>query len=297
MMPKKIEIEEGFMMKIIASKKKIKPGIYDISIEDYHRGPGISRSGLMEFKRSPYHYWYKYLNPDYKPEPPTPAYILGNAFHTYVLEPHKFDKRYFVMPELNKATKEGKARWQKIQSELGQRKILSMSHYQIMQRMAESFQKHELASQFLEKANVEQSIYWIDPETNILCKCRPDILRPNLIADLKTTINGSAKAFSKAIYDYGYHIQAAMIQGALLEIKKVKLNDFLFLVIEKSAPYAISIYQLDQASIEQGRQEFKQLLSRYKHCLETNAWPAYAIQTISIPLYGFQQLSGEYYVQ
>ena len=99
------------------------------------------------------------------------------------------------------------------------------------------------------------------------------------------------------MYDYGYHIQAAMIQEALIEIKKVKIKDLLFLVIEKSAPYALSIYQLDEASIEQSRYEFKQLLSRYKHCLETNVWPAYAIQTISIPRYAFQQLSGEYYVQ
>ena len=250
------------MLKIIASEKAIQPGMYDLFIEDYHKGPGISRSGLMEFKRSPYHYWYKYLNPDYKPESSTPAQILGNALHTLILEPHQFKERYFVMPEFNKATKEGKLRWQTIQSELGNKQILSSNHSQIVQRMAESFQKHKLASQFLEKAEIEQSIYWTDPETHVLCKCRPDILRTNLVADLKTTQNGSAKSFSKAIYGYGYHIQAAMIQESLIEIKKVKVKDLLFLVIEKSAPYAVSIYQLDETSIEQGRYEFKQLLSR-----------------------------------
>ena len=78
-----------------------------------------------------------------------------------------------------------------------------------------------------------------------------------------------------------------MIQEALLEIKKIKVKDFLFLVIEKAAPYAISIYQLDETSLEQGRHEFKQLLVRYKHCLEANDWPAYAIQEISLPRYVF----------
>lgn len=284
------------MLKIIASEKKIKPGIYDLSIDDYHLGPGISRSGLMEFKRSPYHYWYRYLNPDYKPESSTPAQIIGNALHTLILEPNQFENRYFVLPEFNKTTKEGKAYWLKIQSELGQRETLSMNHFKIAEAMAESFRKHELASQFLEKAKVEQSIYWIDPDTNILCKCRPDILRSNLVVDLKTTQDGSARSFSKTVYNYGYHIQAAMIQEALKELKQTIIKDFLFLVIEKSAPYAISIYQLDEASIEQGRYEFKQLLMRYKHCLETNEWPAYTIQTISIPRYAFQIL-GEYYVQ
>ena len=33
------------------------PGIYSISNEDYHNGPAISRSALMEFRKSPYHYW------------------------------------------------------------------------------------------------------------------------------------------------------------------------------------------------------------------------------------------------
>jgi hypothetical protein len=90
------------MLKIIASEKNNKPGIYDLCIEDYHHGPGISRSGLIELKRSPYHYWYRYLNPDYKPETATLAQILGNALHTLILEPNEFEKRYFVMPELNK---------------------------------------------------------------------------------------------------------------------------------------------------------------------------------------------------
>ena len=162
MMLKKIEIEEAFMMKIIASEKAIPSGMYDLSIEDYHKGPGISRSGLMEFKRSPYHYWYRYLNPDYKSESSSTAQILGNALHTLILEPHQFEERYFVMPEFNKATKEGKARWLQLQSELGQREILSISHYQIVQKMAESFQQHELANQFLDKAEIEQSIYWTD---------------------------------------------------------------------------------------------------------------------------------------
>lgn len=275
------------MLKIIASEKKIKPGLYDISIEDYHRGPGLSRSGLMEFKRSPYHYWYRYLNPGYQSESSTSAQIIGNALHTLILEPNQFEKRYVVIPEFNKTTKEGKAYWLKIQSELGQRETLSMNHFKIAEAMAESFRKHELASQLLEKAKVEQSIYWIDKETNVLCKCRPDILRSNLVVDLKTTQDGSARAFSKTVYNYGYHIQAAMIQEALKELKQTIIKDFLFLVIEKSAPYAISIYQLDEASLDKGYQEFKTLLTHYKQCLETNDWPAYTVQEISLPRYVF----------
>jgi hypothetical protein len=275
------------MLKIIASEKCIKPGIYNLSPEAYHQGPGISRSGLMEFKRSPYHYWYKYINPDYTSEPATPAQILGNALHTYVLEPDEFDKRYFVIPEFNKVTKEGKERWQKIKSELGKKETLSVHQYQTLQHMAASLKKNKLAIQLLENAQMEQSLYWTDPDTGILCKGRPDILHSNLVCDLKTAQDGSPRSFQYAAFDYGYYIQAAMIQEALKHLKQKIIKDFLFLVIEKTAPYVISIYQLDQASLDKGYQEFKTLLSRYQQCLETNDWPAYAIQEISLPRYAF----------
>ncbi len=287
MLPKRQRLKGGFVLKIIASEKSIKPGIYSLSSEAYHQGPGISRSGLMEFKRSPYHYWYKYLNPEYEVQPVTPAQILGNALHTYVLEPDEFEKRYFVIPEFNKVTKEGKERWQKIKSELGNRETLSANQYQTLQHMVASVKKNKLAIQLIEKAEIERSLYWTDPDTDILCKCRPDILRPSLVADLKTAQDGSAWSFSKAVYEYGYHIQAAMIQEALKNLNQKIVKGFIFLIIEKTAPYVISIYQLDQAALDKGYQEFKTLLNRYQQCLEANDWPAYSIQEISLPRYAF----------
>lgn len=269
------------------NRKEIRPGTYNISSEIYHEGSGISRSGLMEFKRSPYHYWYKYLNPDYKPEPVTQAQIIGNALHSLILEPNEFEKRYFVIPEFNKVTKEGKERWQKLKAEIGNKEPLSFHQYQTLQHMTANLKKNKLATQLIENAEIEQSLYWADPDTGILCKCRPDILRNNLVCDLKTALNGSPRSFQYAAFDYGYYIQAAMVREAIKQLKQKVIKDFLFLVIEKSAPYAISIYQLDEASLDKGYQEFKTLLARYQQCLETNDWPAYSIQEISLPRYVF----------
>lgn len=241
----------------------INPGVYDISNDAYHNGPGISRSALMEFRKSPYHYWYKYLNADYKPKPETSALLFGTAFHTLVLEPDKFEGYGNVLTAYR-------------------RKLFAD-----LEPMAESLRKNKLAMQLIANAQIEQSLYWNDPDTGILCKCRPDILRPSLVADLKTTRDGSAWSFSKAIYDSGYHIQAAMIQEALLHIKKVKVNDFFFIVIEKSEPFITVVYQLDKKSIDKGRDEFKSLLQAYKQCLETDNWPSYEAQEISLPRYAF----------
>jgi hypothetical protein len=158
--------KEVFMLKIKASEQVVNSGIYNLSSEDYHKGPGISRSGLLEFKRSPYHYWYKYLNPEYIPEPSTPAQTFGNALHSYVLEPESFAERYFVMPKFNKQTKLGAERWQLMKLEIGKREILSEAQWQTLQAMADSLRKNKLVRQLLENAQIEKSLYWTDPDTS-----------------------------------------------------------------------------------------------------------------------------------
>lgn len=47
----------------------------------------------------------------------TPAMILGEAVHCLVLEPEKFNERFFIAPDVNAATKEGRAAWVKLHSD------------------------------------------------------------------------------------------------------------------------------------------------------------------------------------
>ena len=153
-------------------------------------------------------------------------------------------------------------------------------------------QRHPLAVPLIKHAKVEPSLYWNDPDTGILCKCRPDLLRHTLVADLKTTKDASPRAFQKDVLSYGYHLQAVMIQAALQVLNGVEMNHFWFIVIEKEPPYLVAVYQLDDAALAEGRARFKQLLHDYQHCLSTQDWLAYPVQTISLPAYAFH-LSGE----
>jgi PDDEXK-like domain of unknown function (DUF3799) len=191
------------------------------------------------------------------------------------------------LPKFDKRTKAGAERWEQIQSEVGTKTILTETQYQELQLISESIYKNTLALQLIKNAQIEQSIYWNDLETGILCKCRPDILHNGLVVDLKTAQDGSVWSFSKAMYDYGYHIQAAMIRSALQAIKGIDVQCFWFLVIEKSAPYVVSTYKLDQSALNKGQEAFSDLLQHYKQCLEADEWPAYPVQEISLPHYAF----------
>lgn len=269
------------------NKDHVKPGIYNLSNEDYHKGPGVSRSRLMELRRSPLHYWYKHMSQEYVIENDTVAKTLGAALNTILLEPDKFDDQFMLVPKIDKRTKAGAEQWKKIQVELGDKTILTEPQFNELKEMEKSFRRNSLISELVKKANIEPSLYWIESDTGILCKARPDILGATLVGDLKTAYDGSPWTFSKALLDYGYHIQAAMIREGLKAINGIDMKYFWFIVIEKSAPYVVSTYKLDEPALDKGYEEFKRLLALYKHCLDQNDWPGYEMQEVSLPRYAF----------
>jgi exodeoxyribonuclease VIII len=71
------------------------PGIYrGIESNDYHKGPGISKSGLDLVRRSPAHYAHAISAANDNERQPTPAQAFGSAFHALVLEPKLFVRDY-----------------------------------------------------------------------------------------------------------------------------------------------------------------------------------------------------------
>lgn len=69
------------------------PGVYspeELSNEQYHAHPAISKSDLDKISRSPQHYKHKKENP----EPETPSMLRGRAVHAAILEPDLFAKEY-----------------------------------------------------------------------------------------------------------------------------------------------------------------------------------------------------------
>lgn len=71
-------------------------GLVDLSNEDYHSGPGISKSHLDEVAVSPLNYWDKRINPDREPEAFKHCFAVGDGTHKLVLEPGTFEQTYAV---------------------------------------------------------------------------------------------------------------------------------------------------------------------------------------------------------
>jgi exodeoxyribonuclease VIII len=186
----------------------------------------------------------------------------------------------------------------------GHRKVLTPDQLDTLMGMRDSVMAHPAARALLTAVPgvAERSAYWTDPVTGELCRCRPDFWRNDgIIVDLKSTEDASPDGFAKSIANWRYHVQhpfyvdglqLAMTQGGIHQAPGGLFpRTFVFLAVEKRAPYAVGVYVMDQDSIELGRAEYRADLARYAACRATDNWPGYGdkIQNITVPPWLFSK--------
>jgi exodeoxyribonuclease VIII len=254
-------------------------GIYkNLPAEHYFSENRINNSGLKLIARTPAHFKYNLEHPDERK--PTPQMLLGTAVHCAVLEPTTFNDRYAVAPACDKRTKEGKAIWSDL--EASKKLILSASDYELVEGMSQSVLNHETASKLLAAGDPEVTVF-TDIE-GIPAKARLDWYRNGIILDLKTTVAADPDSFSKSCANFSYAIQNAFYIDCCNSIG-LECHTFLFICVESNSPHQVAIYELDDRSIEWGRDHYKAALNKYRECMALNEWPGYpsSIETISLP--------------
>lgn len=261
--------------------KHIENGVHDISNAEYHGSAGLSRSALMQLKKSPYHYWFNYLSGQAEQKEPTPDMNIGSAVHTLVLEPNKFDDEFFITTQQTRP-KKGTAPHQNMLFLANLRCILTPDEYQLAQDIAESVKKESLAMALLQDCKVEQSIYYTHKLSGYQCKSRPDAWLNGIVVDLKTSGDASNRAFMGSASTYGYYLQAGMMFRALESINQ-SMEQFVFIVVEKKPPYAVAIYTLSDEALAYGIKQFDYLMQVYARCKENDKWPGFGIRELSLP--------------
>lgn len=245
---------------------------YNQSDFDYRREEGANQSSLKKILESPAHYQaalkFKLI--------PTPAMEMGTALHCLALDGQKaFDAQYVKKPEgLSLATKEGKA-WK---AELGRKKALSEGGkddpWNSVQGMAESLRRLQWYSgtdaEYIKRNEV--SIYW-DWE-GVRCKARLDslLVDEGIVLDLKTTDSADPELFQKKVVGLGYDFQA----GAYLTAAEAAFNKpfrFIFVAVERKAPYTVALFEVDDQMAAEGKAKFNQAIKIYKECEASGEWP------------------------
>jgi hypothetical protein len=248
-----------------------------MSSEEYHAHEAVGSSGLRTIiQSSPLHYLWNLKHPSES----TPAMKLGTLIHESILEPDKF-KAAIVSPDFgdlrSSKNREAKESW--LQDNHGKTILKADEHMQIEGILA-SLSIHNTALSYLSAGKAEDSLFWIDPETKIPLKARPDFLKDNhIMIDVKSTIDASFSGFQKTIVNYNYHIQAALYLDGATEIYGHKFDEFVIIAIEKDPPYAINCFILTDETIAEGRAQYQQALKILKKCRETGIYPGYPEET------------------
>ena len=255
---------------------------------EYHAHPAISKSHLDQVAKSPLHYWARYLDPNRVVPEPTPAMAIGSAVHTHVLELDQWDARYVSAPDgIDRRTKAGKAEWEAFTTAATGRTVLPKADADLVMRMAHSVFSHPAAAMLLAlPGKAETTHMWTDAATGLQCKCRPDWLTDDgrLLVDLKTT-EDAGRGFAKSIAQWRYHVQASWYLDGIEQATGTRPEQFLFLCVEKKAPYAVAVYAADAEMIAAGAQTAARDLDVLATCKAAGAWPGYSdqIEPISLP--------------
>ena len=221
------------------------PGIYpDISNEDYHAGPGISKTGLMTIlNQSPAHY-------KFGEKPQTKPQAMGELVHAAILEPHKIGSIYIPGPKVNKNTN--------------------------AMRMADRLRADPTIAAILAASpKIEHSAYAADQEFGELVRCRPDIAISGLLCDVKSIESAGIDNITKHIQAYSYHAQAALYPDVWERAGGGKCA-FVFIFTEKREPFEYRLVELDDDFLAIGQRAYREAMAIYAECQRTQVWPGYA---------------------
>lgn len=265
-------------------------GCYEeLSNEHYHRIKShLSRSAIMDYDKSPYTYWAKHINPERPIKDATQAMKLGSAFHTMILEPNLFDEIYASCPPKVLLKHVGRDAYLAFKAKMADientsKIILTAEEFKVLCDMEIKLLTNKKAVELIQESRIENSFFWRDPHSEMLLKCRPDILHENMIVDLKTCSDASPRAYQKEMVTYGYHVQGAMIRDGVEAIEGRKINTVINICVETKYPYNMGIYIIDEAAIDEGQIKYKNILLEIKHAIKYNEFIDYGVQTISLP--------------
>lgn len=259
---------------LIAEVEVVAPN-YGVGIHEgipndvYHSLPGISKSGLWTmYQKTPAHFRYAVRKE-------TNAFDVGEAIHLAVLQPDVFETRVIRGPKDRRGNN-----WKDFQAEATNsgRLLLTEADFDKALEVRDVVHADAWLNAMIVSphSQVERSGIWTDAETGVTCRLRPDLYRPDLgiIFDLKSTRCAEAETFARDVANYGYHAQEAWYSDGWRALGQ-NVEAFVFIALEKDAPYCRAAYELLPSIVDEGRIAMRKTLRLYAQCAAVDRWPGY----------------------
>lgn len=223
----------------------------------------------------------------------TDATKIGSLTHTLFMEPDKVEQEYHLIPPTY-VNKQGKTSdwkdnktYSHVQEDIrkaGNKTRITYAQLLEAQEYANAFLSNQFAKDALDKSVVEPTLF-CHLQNEIYLKSRPDLMNTDddICYNPKTTKSAKPEDFFKTAIAFGYDISAALTAYSYECIYKRPMNDYVFIVVEKSDTKPISIFSSNKPMYGEGSMTFlqfgslrlKKALQKYKKCKELDDWPAF----------------------
>lgn len=256
------------------------PGIYyGIPFADYQRWDAINPSKLkLLISDSPKAMWWAALHG----KETTGAMELGGAVHAAVLEPDTFDSRFAFYPG---PVRRGKSYDEFCDANPG-KVVLTIGDRHNCGLIAEAVRGHASSAELISgDGAAEVSVVWRDKGTGLMCKGRIDWLPRDCsrLVDLKTTRDPKPMAFTRQSYNLLYHVSLAAYMVGLSQFVDAPGSAHI-IAVGNQPPHDCIRYDLGDALIRRGRDEWHTGLQRAKWCMDHNDWPGFAAEPYPLEL-------------
>lgn len=250
----------------------------------------MSRSALMEFDRCPSRWLAGYESKD------TDATDWGTLIDCLALDTERFHARVAVTPATYPA--DGKRKddppvekpWTRQanyckdwEAQHAGKLIIKPAEYQeardAVKRLLDDAQINALLkcsqTQVLVTAEYQDAATNLVIPVKILVDALPkaDSDYGKGLADLKTCTSAAPGPWTRAVFDRGYHVQAAMYLDVYNAATGEERTDFYHILQENYAPWQTGKRIVSSEFLELGRLKYRTALTRYAACLAAKRWP------------------------
>lgn len=275
---KRLQIERHIhQLETSLEEKETLCGLYnDMGIEHYHSAFGYSASKLKKALKSTRDF-FKLEQKQGRKE----HFDYGNIFEMMLLEEEKFnhyveasklvvyDENDRPEPTKTFGLKENKE-WKKNIFDNAEI-VVDVDTFKEIKENVRLTKENEQFGKLVDGMLPQQSYFWIDDQTNLLLKTRPDIVKSVgndavVITDVKTAVDGSPDGFAKSMAQLHYPLQAVTQIDGVKAVTGKKVVLYTYLVIEKSTGN-VQFYSLNEDDIQFYRDIYKKALIRISKAL------------------------------
>ena len=232
----------------------------------------LSSHQLQDFIKCPWLHYKKRLG--LIPDVDSPAYLLGRAAHTRILEGRDAYEAAFALggpinPKTGKpfgANTKAFAEWAQHQG----KPVLSQDQVELIEKMASGVGMNAEAVDLLLDGQAEGVVR--AEYCGVPCQIRIDWLNPHEgIVDLKTC--DDLTWFEADARRFGYHRQLAFYRAVLAQADEGQVAPVHLIAIEKKEPYRCGVWRVSDSTLNVAQQEVEAAIDRLKVCRATDVWP------------------------